>query len=190
MTKALKKIIVLLFLTGAFIFSAFQNETNIVSWNENRPLTWNDFKGKPEPRFAAATTSYDILKSVTKLDKNTAQVELEAVFFKNSSWKKVKWINEEVLQHEQKHFDIAELFARKLRKKISALTFKNFEDLESKLTALYEVNDKEMDQYQDLYDEETDGSMNGEQQRAWQKKILAEIKQLDDFKDTKLLVHF
>ena len=179
-----------LFLLVVFIFAAFQVDKNIIVWHENYFLTWDDFKGKPEPRFAAASTSYDILKSIMPESNKTTVIKIEAVFFKNKSWKKVSWINDEVLAHEQKHFDIVELFARKLRKKISETEFTNHAEIESKLGELYNVNDDAMDKYQDQYDEETDGSMNGDQQRAWQKKITKEIKELDEFKSTVVKVSF
>lgn len=157
----------------------------MVFWQEDRPLTWDDFKGKPERRFAAASTSYDILKTVNK-----NSVEIKAVFFTQTSWKKTSWINDQVLAHEQKHFDIVELYARKLRKQIKETNFTSYEDLKLKVETLYDANDKAMDKYQDLYDEETDGSMNGDKQREWQKKIVKEIKDLDAYKETLLQINF
>lgn len=176
-------------LLGAFMFLSFQTDKAILLWQENKPLTWDDFNGKPEKRFAAASTHYDILKSITKTGTGTT-VKIEAVFFRNKSWKKVSWINDEVLAHEQKHFDIVELFARKLRKAISESKYKSLAEVEEKTDQLYNKFDKLMDLYQDQYDEETDGSMNGEQQRAWQKKIMKEIKELDAYKETSVKISF
>lgn len=174
------------FIPLLFLFSFMQKtEKEMVLWQEDRPLTWDDFKGKPERRFAAASTSYDILKTVNK-----NSVEIKAVFFTQSSWKKPSWINDQVLAHEQKHFDIVELYARKLRKQIKETKFTSLEDLKSKVEILYDANDKAMDKYQDLYDEETDGSMNGDKQREWQKKIIKEIEDLDAYKETLLQTNF
>jgi len=150
-------------------------------WQNNRLLTWDDFKGKPEKRFAAASTSYDILKEITK-NTNGTTVNIRAVFFYYSSWKKKEWVNESVLAHEQKHFDIVELYARKLRKIIKETIYTSATDLENKIDALYDINDKAMDVYQDLYDDESDGSMNGDKQREWNKKIAEELKALDNYK--------
>lgn len=176
----------ILFSSLLFLFSfTHKTEKEMVLWQEDRPLTWDDFKGKPERRFAAASTSYDILKEVTK-----SSVEIKAVFFTQSSWKKTSWINDQVLAHEQKHFDIVELYARKLRKQIKETKYTSYEDLKTKVESLYDVNDKEMDKYQDLYDEETDGSMNGDKQREWQAKIMKEIKALDAYKEITLQISF
>jgi hypothetical protein len=40
-------------------------------------------------------------------------------FQRRKSWKDVKKINDYILLHEQKHFDIAELFVRKFRKAVA-----------------------------------------------------------------------
>jgi hypothetical protein len=173
-------------LIGLSLFSFGQKDKNVLLWSADRPLNWNDFNGKPEKRFAAASTHYDILKHLKKENANAATVTIEAVFFRHKSWKKVSWINDEVLAHEQRHFDIVELFARQLRKAVSAASYKSYEDLSKKLDEFYDKFDKAMDVYQDKYDEETDGSMNGDQQRAWQKKIAAELKELEAFKGTVL----
>jgi len=164
-----------------FVFSCFKTDkdNSYLLWQDNRPLTWDDFKGKPEKRFAAASTCYDILKSISKTSTGNT-ITIKAVFFYYKSWK--KWPLEEVLWHEQKHFDIVELFARKLRKQISEIKYTSQQDLENKVDALYKVIDKEMDEYQDLYDEESEGSMNGEKQREWNKKVIDEIKALENYK--------
>ncbi|MCW3078027.1 MAG: hypothetical protein JWO32_2636 [Bacteroidetes bacterium] len=173
-----------------FTIFSFQTDKNILLWKENRPLTWDDFNGKPERRFAAASTHYDILKSLSSKDKSTATVKIEAVFFRHKSWKNKDWLSDEILAHEQKHFDIVELYARKLRKALKENKFRSYSELENKLQALYDQFDDEMDLYQDKYDEETDGSMKGTQQRAWQKKITEELKTLDEYKETAFEVKF
>jgi hypothetical protein len=45
-----------------------------------------------------------------------------------------------------------------------------------------------MDVYQDKYDEETDGSMNGEMQRKWNETIKQELLLLNSFKSTTLII--
>jgi hypothetical protein len=165
-------------------------DKDVIIWSEDRALTWDDFRGPPAKRWSAASTTYDILQTVEKKNDHTGEVTVEAVFFCNKSWKKVSWINNSVLVHEQKHFDIAELFARQLRQRLSSLTYKNFDDLKSKSDSLYKVIDKEMDIYQDKYDDETDASMNGDKQREWNKKITDDIALLNKYKSTKLDISF
>ena len=167
--------------------SVAQNKNEIM-WMAGKPLSWEDFKGRPEPRFAAASTSYDIILHIGNNEGGKVRVYVNSIFFKEKSWKKKSWVNDEVLAHEQKHFDIVELFARKFRKTLKEMKPVKKEELEEKIHELYEINDKALDKYQDQYDDETDGSMNGDKQREWQKKIMKEIEELDAFKDNEVLI--
>jgi hypothetical protein len=181
-------IIILAVLLSSFSFPG--DDKDILVWDEKRPLNWDDFRGPPAKRWSAASTTYDILKFIEKKDDHSASVKIEAVFFCNKSWKKVSWINNSVLIHEQKHFDIAELYARQLRQRLSLIKYKHYEDLKNKSDSIYDVIDKEMDVYQDKYDDETDASMNGDKQREWNKKITDEIEKLNAFKSTDLTISY
>ena len=163
--------------------SLLKSQTDYLLWQDSKSLTWDDFKGKPERRFAVASTSYDIYQDINKTSTGIS-VTIKAVFFYYSSWKRKQYVDATVLRHEQKHFDIVELYARKLRKLAKELKYTSYSDLETKLDTLYETIDKQMDAYQDLYDDETDGSTDAEKQREWGAKIDKEIKALDAYKNT------
>lgn len=180
-----------LFTIIIILFCCFMPEDrkDTLIWNEGRLLTWDDFRGKPAKRFSAASTHYDIFKSMEEKG-NGAQMNVEAVFFCNKSWKKTSWVNDEVLAHEQKHFDIVELFARKLRKSIQNRKYSSYNELKIVSDSLYDVNDKEMDVYQDMYDDETDASMNGEKQREWNKKIDTELGNYSAWKSASFAIGF
>lgn len=171
-----------------FIHSSFSQNKNEIIWKEGVPLTWKDFQGKVQKRFAAASTVYKIVAHLSSPTENKIHVIIHATFYKEDSWKNKSWINEQVLEHEQKHFDIVELFARKLRKKVSEMKVTDPLKFEEEYAALHESNNKEMDIYQDLYDEETDGSMNGDKQREWNRKISEEIKSLDNYQNYRVAV--
>lgn len=172
------------------LFSFTKDEKkDIIVWQEGKLLTWNDFKGKPAKRFSAASTHYNTLKT-TEEKGNKGEVVVEAIFYTNKSWKKISWINESVLEHEQKHFDIVELYARKLRKQIQERKYSSYSNLKTVTDSLYDVMDKEMDAFQDKYDDETDASMNGDKQREWNKKIMDGIQALSLYKNTTFTVPF
>lgn len=189
MKKIFKYSFLLVAITNCLSFGFQQKEKNILEWNESRPLTWKDFKGKPEQRFAAASTHYDILKAIS-LSKSSCTITVRAVFFTDKSWKKDSWINDEVLIHEQKHFDIVEIFARKMRKALTQKKIESAAEAKTELQNTYEKYDKELDKYQDLYDEESDGSMNGDGQRKWNRKIKEELNQLKDYSSSILVLNF
>ncbi len=170
----------LLILIGVFCFS-FYKEDEIIIWSKDRKLTWTDYKGKPQKRFAAASTVYSLGRKVLNEKDGAIVARIQAYFYCNDSWKKDDWINESVLAHEQKHFDIVELFSRKIRKQISEMTFLNFDNAVEKVDSVYRVVNKEMDIYQDKYDDETNGSMDSEGQKKWSNKINIEMETLNKF---------
>jgi len=170
----------ILFITTLFSLS-FTDADNIITWSKDRKLTWSDYKGKPEKRFAAASTVYSLGRKVLKQEDGTIVARISAYFYCEDSWKNSDWINDDVLVHEQKHFDIVELYARKIRKQIAGITFLNLADAEKRVEATYVLYNEQMDKFQDEYDAETDGSMNGDAQRKWNKKIDQEIESLSDY---------
>ncbi len=85
-----------------------------------------------------------------------------------------------VLKHEQGHFDIFEIFARRCRKALmeAKLTNKN---AAKKILEIIEKNRQQAYKYQDKYDKQTQHSQKVEKQEEWNKKIAAELKELEAF---------
>ena len=78
-----------------------------------------------------------------------------------------------------RHFDIAELFARKLHKKMSEYKFDR-DSYKKDLRKIYEDITEAKADFQNQYDKETDHSRKKEQQAEWLKKIdkmLSELKE-------------
>ncbi|MCE3225472.1 MAG: hypothetical protein K0S32_23 [Bacteroidetes bacterium] len=159
----------------------------IIIWQQDKPLAWSDFRGKPEKRNSIASTHYSLKRNVTN-HGTYASVKIYAVFYPNESWKRRRKKN--VLQHEQLHFDIVELYARKFRKQIQAETFKNVEELKEKLEIYHNKIDKELDVYQDQYDRATNHSRNSKRQAKWNSKIIVELDELREYKVNVVEVRF
>src|SRR5688500_2401651 len=87
-----------------------------ISWNTKR-LTCDDFAGRPNPRYmnTVALTSSSINIFYRGYEHNP-NITVTTTFYRRNSWVKDEGRNKHVLQHEQLHFDIAELHARKLRR--------------------------------------------------------------------------
>lgn len=187
----LKTVLLVLIYPISLLFSTseqvYKNDNDVIVWQENKLLTWDDFKGKPAKRFAVASTHYDIVKSIEFTNNTTAVIDVKALFYCKKSWKRIQWADATVLIHEQKHFDIVELYARKMRKLITEHNYSS-STIKEKTDSLYTIIDKEMDVYQDLYDDETGGSTNGEKQKEWNQKIITEIKELNEFKNTSITI--
>lgn len=156
------------------LFVGQTQEYETISWSE-RKLTWNDFKGAPpiSDRVAATTASgisyrFSTLSTTSKVLK--VQFEVSTHFYPNESWYKPELCNDLILSHEQLHFDISELFARKLRKELAEATFTR-ENVKTKVKAIYNRNNRELSVFQNRYDSETNFSRNRENQLLWNAKI-------------------
>lgn len=80
-----------------------------------------------------------------------------------------------ILSHEQLHFDIAELYARKFRKQLSETQFST--DIKAEVKELYQKVLKELYIYQNKYDRETNFSRDRKQQQYWNAMIADALKE-------------
>ncbi len=168
-------------LMTAFILLSF-SEPGIspeqIQWDATRRLNWTDFKAMPpENAGNAALTSSGILMSFTT-NGETFHYELSCNFDQSKSWGRVK--NEYILSHEQGHFDIAELYTRKLNKSLKAYRYQPG-SFNKDINTIYRNTMKELKDTQDQYDEQTDHSRNVTQQKNWLAKIDNSLRQLQAF---------
>ncbi len=132
-----------------FVSISFVQDDNAMVWQKKRKLTWNDYRGKPQHnRFAAASTVYSMYRHIYKDANGNITASIKACFYPTDSWKG-NYIDDALLAHEQKHFDIVELYARKLRKQLMQIKVRSEEDAQQKLDSLHKIIDAEMDAYQD-----------------------------------------
>jgi len=151
-----------------------------IPWSADRPLQWSDFKGRPSassPNKAMTDSGMSISFSC---DGSTAEVSISSYFSPYRSWTKTK-DSDRLLAHEQLHFDITELFVRKLRKEISALET-DCEKMNRAIEKLYDSNYQAYAKYQAQYDRETKHSLIEEEQLRWEQLVADELKALEDFR--------
>lgn len=172
-------------LFAAFFFLSFTEpgvKLDPVHWNANRKLSWSDFKAlPPENSSNAALTTSGILMSFTT-NGETFHYELSCSFDQNSSWGRVK--NEYILAHEQGHFDIAELYTRKLNKALKGYSYQS-DSFNKDINTIYRNTMKELQMMQDQYDEQTNHSRNVIQQRNWLVQIFNSLEDLKAFSNYK-----
>ncbi|WP_445736502.1 DUF922 domain-containing protein [Mariniflexile sp.] len=166
-----------------FLFVA-QDEP-VISWNEFYKLSWSDFKATPNKSENASaitasgiTFGFSVKQTDTRVIGFTSNVH--AHFYPEQSWYKVKEVDAHVLGHEQLHFDITELYARKFRQRISQLKVSN--TIGSQLKKLHNTIKKELASKQNTYDAETDYSQIAEQQAKWKAYIVIELAKLSKYK--------
>ncbi len=144
------------------------SERDAIDWKSRRTLTWSDFKGSPlQSSPNAALTSTSILISYG-YDESELTYQLKCVFYPHKSWTKVD--KTYILQHEQGHFDISQLFTRRLHKALSEYKF-NRGTVEKDIQVIYQRITQDQASFQQLYDKETNHSRHREKQLEWQVKI-------------------
>jgi len=176
----LKLIFVLTLTLVWLIFSSNSKDTEILYWGEHGILTWDDFSG--DPRFDIqeiyALTSSGIMDYKGCKDGKMVY-KIKSYFEKNESWVKQEARTDYHLAHEQLHFDITELYARKLRKLLSEMEFLCGEEerFEKFVSATLENWYNE----QKNYDIITKHSVDRDKQVEWQYRIKMELSLLEEF---------
>ncbi len=120
----------------------------------------------------AATTASGLSYQFSTTEANGKYVldyMVNTYFYPNKSWYQPKICDEVILSHEQLHFDISELFARKMRKIMDTTNFTK--NVKAEVKAIYLYINRELAEFQQLYDQETNYSRNVEQQLSWNQKI-------------------
>ncbi|HEU4717419.1 MAG TPA: hypothetical protein VFU15_06290, partial [Bacteroidia bacterium] len=170
MKKFLKPLL-LLIVPAALLFSFQQIDKNFIEWNPARPLTWKDFKGTQEKTSPyAAITEWTIYFSYLA-QKDSLHTQVTCYFDPAKS--KVKHDARKdslLLRHEQYHFNLAEVYARKFRKALEESAF-SFKDANTRAPKLYSQYVSDCKKEQDLYDKETDHSQKTADQKRWEDKI-------------------
>jgi len=172
------KYIFIFLVFGLFGFQPEQDYETI-SWRADHRLSWEDFKGDiPSSAHAAATTASGItyrFSTTGTRDHINVDFQIETHFYPNQSWYQPALCDEIILSHEQLHFDISELFARKLRKELNETSYTH-KNVKAKVRSIYRKNNEALSDFQNKYDDETNFSRNREQQLLWNKKIAAALK--------------
>lgn len=168
-----------------FLIVLIPRSENQLVWNADYRLNWSDFRGEPQEEIdAVAITASGLSSSFSARTSSTALVDYTASviahFYPDKSWYKPEKVNEIVLAHEQLHFDITELNARKLRKNIADSNFTL--NIKSEMNHLVDKANRDLEIMQELYDSESDFSMDVVSQKKWQLYVQEELKRLSNYK--------
>lgn len=154
-----------------------------IEWSPDRKLTWNDFQATADQtsHFHAKTQSG--VKYSYRRQSSPGQTKYTFEVFsycdKSLSWVKRNRATPELLMHEQLHFDISELHARKFKQAIKEANFSTLYDTE--ISALFKENQGAREAMQEKYDRETQHMQNREEQSKWQQFIVHELQNLEKY---------
>lgn len=157
----------------------------IIDWSPGVRLKWSDFKAKEKttPGFAIAASTCGFGYEGTQRGDEIS-VSIYVRFYKRESWHNDRYELQEVLEHEQLHFDICEVYGREFYRGIVELRQKN-KLTQERLEKLYYSFTKKYEDTQDMYDAETDHSTNGNKQREWNSAIKNKLQELSVYSDYK-----
>lgn len=164
-----------LLLTATLLVSfTTPNDPNKILWSKDYLLQWKDFKGPiKQIDGIGAFTAY-----IIEFHKEDNKFGVFCYFKKNKSWRIKKKETDYLLKHEQYDFNLAEVYARKLRKQIIEL---NIINNTKELDKVCKKNFKELEKTQKTYDKDTNHSKITEEQAKWEKDIDKQLQELNDF---------
>ncbi len=177
------KMRILLFMLLMPMFTQAQDEvgTDVIKWIANRKLNWNDFKGSvPAITSEAALSQCGFGYETNKVNRyEELIVTVSPIFYRQRSWAHPRKRSIRLLQHEQRHFDLCEVSARKLRKRLAKQSWTGAD--KHKVSDIYQGFSDELKQVQAKYDDETIHGLNTDKQHEWNEKIGKELDELSEF---------
>jgi hypothetical protein len=162
----------------SLVFIAVPPQKELIDWSKSKRLVWSDFRGKVPPNAANAALTNTAINVEFGFSKKGMTYSIKCRFDKNKSWVRIK--NDLVLGHEQGHFDIAELHARKLNKALKEYKFNN-RTVSDDVNRIYEDVMKQHHAFQIEYDQQTDFSRKVEKQIEWLAKIEKGLRDMEEY---------
>lgn len=153
------------------------NNDTIV-WSPDSLLHPEDFKAKAKKGAAMGLSAIGI-RLYTGEVKGDLVFFVKAMFMKKESY--LVKNSDYILRHEQTHFDISEIYARLMRKKISQLDFKKTKSVNAEINRIYQSTMKEYFAEQDRYDKDAEHGLNPVKQKQWNEDVARRLDELKEF---------
>jgi hypothetical protein len=162
-----------------------QGAEEIIVWSATRKLDWKDFRSKPPPNTLAGALSAISHDYAVGCRDQALQLRVQTIFVPGRSWVTYRIVSSGLasrvgIRHEQIHFDLAEVYTRRIRK-----MFRELRDpcprSDAELAGMVEQIIKEHWTAQRRYDTETENGQLEAKQNDWEKRIAAELTALAPF---------
>ena len=151
-------------------------------WRSDSMLIKEDFKAKRGGSNEGLTASTFIIYPKEK--NGTMIFTVEAIFLKSKSY--LKEDSPYIIKHEQLHFDICELYARKLRQLIAEKDFKKVKKIVEEIQRMYNKTFADCQREETKYDNDTEHSMNAAKQKVWNDLVAQQLKDLEKYASTEV----
>ena len=170
-----------IYFIGLFTLTIAATNASLIAWQFNYIISEKDFKGKIDKNSmfnANTSTSIKFKMSI----QDTVKANITAYFDKQKSWMKPN-TPEKVMAHERLHFDLTEIYAREIRKRIIEIKATSFDKKTQsiQITYAYKFLVKKMAEEQALYDKESEHSVNSKKQLEWKNAITKRLSSLQQY---------
>ena len=157
--------------------SSINPDEEVIPWTDHR-LCWDDFLCEPRRGTDAVASTSTSLGIAYQVQHGKLSYNVTCNFSKLKSWGLMR--TEYILAHEQGHFDITEVYARKLHEALANYTF-NKRSFKKDITDIYNRIVQEKEDCQERYDSESDHSRNRKLQLEWLKHIQTMLEETEEF---------
>lgn len=178
--RSLLFIITLVFTSPMLVAQTSSNDT--IHWNENRPLTFDDFRGENMEFTGFVGENFCLLSANYSRPNIFSKTEymVEAIWDRKKSWISDKAKTDQALQFFQVCFDIYELHARLLKKKCSELP-KDTDPTEAFQPMYNQAMTALMEEY-NMFRRETKMGQDSETIEVWSEAIRLKLDELAAYK--------
>jgi hypothetical protein len=135
-----------------------ESHPRALKWGQHPALGWDDFKGRPRRNTGEPSAVTDTgFRAQLECRNGALDIRVEAEFYINSSWVKPGRKSAELLRHEQGHFDLTEVYARKIKKAIEEAKIGCADDRQAEAAGkkIFDRLDQEWEKAEKQYDAET-----------------------------------
>ncbi len=150
--------------------------------NFDYQLSWSDFSALPrrpagvdEDAQIHPEMGFSNFKLASKgRGVTVSDVDIDINLVRSDCWTVEKAKSDDLLKHEQGHYDILALSAREFYQNVRTLTARSSHELQRQVTALANRMARRVKTIDEVYDNETKHSRDSANQQNWLKKIAIE----------------
>ncbi len=148
-------------------------------WTGSSCLKLSDFKGKVPANALNKEGSYLATAFVLypETEDGKTKVQIKAICYPTKSWLKESGSKDQLFLHSQVYFNMKEAYARLFRKKMEALP-----QTQEEASKLLDQIEKQHEEMQLKYTNESEHGRKKDVILAWQKKIQSKLDALENYK--------
>ena len=154
-----------------------------IHWSPN-VLEWDHFRESERPDEAegmAAASFCEIRLEFRNVPLREPYIRVIPVFLPQRSWVAGDRRRPELLRHEQGHFDLCEIQARRLRRSLDSLVSESSRAEIGQARKLFEYHLEQYKRHGQEYDRDTDHGVILEEQYKWDRRIEQQLDSLEEF---------